>query len=134
MSEFFGPHLTLDLGKCDFEVLVDFERLYDLLANLPAMIGMTRISEPQLLKYVDKWAKTPGVTGVVILAESHISIHTFPDSRHVFMDIFSCRNFDTQKTIDFLVDFFHSREPVINIITRGIDFNKVMTEPFICQG
>lgn len=122
--EYFGPHLTLDLGGCDLEPLVNFEKLYDLIKEFPEKIGMHRLSEPQILKCTDVWAKTPGVTGIVILAESHMSFHTFPDARTIFIDIFSCRNFDTEATAKFLIKFFGSKKPVINIVKRGIEFNK----------
>ncbi len=120
----FGPHLTLDLDQCDFDTLINFEKLYELLKGFPGQIGMNLISEPQILKYKDKWASTPGVTGIVLLAESHMSLHTFPDSHTVFIDIFSCRNFDTGTAARFLIDFFGSRSPKINVVKRGIEFNK----------
>ncbi len=123
-QDFFGPHLMLDLQECNPDVLVDMAGLRSLLRNLPSKIGMTRISEPELLEYKDKWAETPGITGFVILAESHISLHTFPDSLMVFVDIFSCRNFDTRSTQRFLVDFFGSKKPVVRMAKRGLEFNR----------
>lgn len=120
----FGPHLMLDLHGCNKEKLTDFNRIYELLRDMPAQVGMTRISEPQLLKYKDKWAETEGVTGVVILAESHISIHTFPDDEFVFLDIFSCRNFDYEGTAKKLVDFFESTNPKTHLVKRGEDWHK----------
>ncbi|MFC1741338.1 S-adenosylmethionine decarboxylase [Nanoarchaeota archaeon] len=120
----FGPHLMLDLHKCDRTKLVDKDVIHSLLRDLPGKIGMTRISEPQVMRYKDKWAETPGVTGFVILAESHISLHTFPDDDYVFMDIFSCRNFDYQAVKEFIVRFFSCESPIAHIVERGAEFNK----------
>ncbi|MBU0461147.1 MAG: adenosylmethionine decarboxylase, partial [Nanoarchaeota archaeon] len=119
-NNYFGPHLMLDLGECDFDILVDKAKIAELLAELPGKIGMTRISKPDVRKHLDKGAKTAGVTGVVILAESHISVHTFPDKKYVFVDVFSCRPFDTEKTKKLLVRFFSSKKPVAHVVKRGI--------------
>ena len=47
----FGPHLIIDLKKCNKEKLADKELIRDLLSSLPGSIGMTRISEPQVFYY-----------------------------------------------------------------------------------
>ena len=123
-SNIFGPHLMLDLHKCDRDKLTNFDLIYQLLKDMPAKIGMTRISEPKLMWYKDKWAQTAGLTGFVILAESHVSIHTFPDDDFVFLDIFSCRNFDHEATKRYLIDFFESKSPKTHLVKRGKEFSK----------
>lgn len=120
----FGPHLMLDLHKCNRSKLTNFRLMYNLLKNMPEKIGMTRISEPQLMRYKDRWAKTPGITGFVILAESHVSLHTFPDDDFVFLDIFSCRNFDYKSTKEYLISFFESKSPQARVVKRGKEFMK----------
>ncbi len=120
----FGPHLMLDLHQCNRRKLRNFELIYDFLKEMPAKIGMTRISEPKVMKYKDRWARTPGVTGFVILAESHVSIHTFPDDDFVFIDIFSCRNFDYNATKEYLIRFFESKSPKTHLVKRGQEFAK----------
>src|SRR6266699_3114995 len=94
----FGPHLTLDLSECDRRKLSDLSHIYDLLDELPDVIGMHKITPPYTFIYrpgdnPSEW----GVSGFVIIAESHISIHTFPDRNSAFVDIFSCKQFDTHK-------------------------------------
>ncbi|MFH1063854.1 MAG: adenosylmethionine decarboxylase [Candidatus Woesearchaeota archaeon] len=129
----FGPHLMLDLHKCNKDRLTDMEMLTRLLNELPAKIGMTRISEPKMMHYKDKWAETPGITGFVILAESHISLHTFPDDEFVFLDIFSCRNFDFEKTKEQLIEFFGCENPKTHLVKRGEDFHKTLLTPEITK-
>ncbi|HEX9240283.1 MAG TPA: S-adenosylmethionine decarboxylase, partial [Candidatus Bathyarchaeia archaeon] len=90
----FGPHLTLDLSECDRRKLSDLSHIYDLLDELPDVIGMHKITPPYTFIYrpgdnPSEW----GVSGFVIIAESHISIHTFPDRNSAFVDIFSCKQF-----------------------------------------
>jgi S-adenosylmethionine decarboxylase proenzyme len=48
-----------------------------------------------------------GVTGVYVLAESHLSIHTFVEERKVAMDLYTCRNLtDTNNIINYIKDLF----------------------------
>lgn len=122
MTETFGPHLTFDASGCDKKKLTDQNFVYRFLNDMPGAIGMTRITLPYVVEWLDKWATTPGYTGFVILAESHISVHTFPDSSYVFVDIFSCREFDVDKAIDYLTEIFGAQNVTTNIIQRGIDF------------
>ncbi len=120
--EGFGPHLTLDLNECDSDKLVDVEFLTNLLREVPGKFGMKAISEPVIKGWLDEFAKTPGYTGFVILAESHFSLHTFPDSNYVFLDIFSCRGFDVETAADYLIKVFGSKKFEKNVIQRGKDF------------
>ncbi len=124
MKEAFGPHLTLDLSGCKRTTLTSMQVLYNLLDTLPGQIGMTKMTLPHVVEWLDKWADTPGYSGVVMLAESHIAIHTFPDSDYVFIDIFSCRHFDVDKAVNLFVKAFKPKNIVRNVVARGIDFPK----------
>ena len=122
MSE-FGLHITIDASKCDKQKLASYSLVYDVLNTLPSKIGMTKMTLPYVAKWLDKFSDgTPGISGTVMIAESHISIHTFPDQDYVFMDIFSCREFETQKAIKFLLGAFGARKHTINTFKRGLDF------------
>ncbi len=102
--EMFGPHLTLDLSECNRRKLSDLSHIYGLLDELPDVIGMHKITVPYTFIY--KPQENPsewGVSGFVIIAESHISIHTFPARGHAFVDIFSCKQFDIHKAVDYVV-------------------------------
>lgn len=124
MEQSFGPHVTIDATKCDFEKLASRELVLGILNQLPAKLSMTKIMEPLVIEWVDKFATSPGYSGFVMIAESHISVHTFPDQDYVFIDIFSCRYFDTQKAIDYLTEAFGAREVTTNIVQRGLNFDR----------
>jgi len=67
-----------------------------------------------------------------MIAESHISIHTFPDQDYVFVDIFSCKNFDVDKAIGYVLDAFGATKSKKHVIARGLDFpKKVYASPVI---
>ena len=88
IRESFGPHLTLDLSECNTSKLKDISFIYNILYELPPKVGMTRITQPYVFPYSGLIPEDKGITGVVILAESHASIHTFEEKGFVFADPF----------------------------------------------
>ncbi|MBT9546714.1 MAG: adenosylmethionine decarboxylase [Candidatus Sericytochromatia bacterium] len=121
-TDFFGPHLTLDLNDCNPEKLRDFDLVFDILNNLPDKIGMTKITQPYVFKYQGLVPEDVGITGFVVIAESHISIHTFQEKNYVFIDLFSCKPFDYTFAEKYLIEIFESKTPTIQMLTRGHDF------------
>jgi S-adenosylmethionine decarboxylase len=63
-----------------------------------------------------------GVSGFVIIAESHIAIHTFPDHGYVWVDVFSCKEFETDGAIDVIVDAFGLAEAKTRLLERGLEY------------
>ena len=118
----YGPHLMLDLNDCDSAILDDLEACFRLLNELPEKIGMTKITQPYVFRYIGPVPEDEGITGVTIIAESHISLHTYPKKNFVFVDIFSCKPFDVERARDHVVQFFHSKSPAIHIQERGAAF------------
>ena len=87
-------HLIIDGYGSDAEILQSEDFVYRLLDRYPAEIGMTKISSPVVVRYTgDDW----GISGFVMIAESHISIHTFAERCFVNMDVFSCKDFDADR-------------------------------------
>jgi S-adenosylmethionine decarboxylase len=124
----FGPHLMLDCYGCNKEKLSDMDMIFDTLDKFPAKIGMHKIMPPYVFKYhgvvPDEW----GVSGVVLIAESHITIHTFPDKQHAFIDIFSCKEFDTNYAINYMNNLFEAKEHEIQLSSRGSEFPRTKEE------
>lgn len=122
MSE-FGLHVTIDASGCNKRKLASVTLIYDILNKLPDRIGMTKMTLPYVVKWLDKFAHgTEGISGFVMIAESHISIHTFPDQDYVFMDIFSCKEFDAELVIKYLTRAFEATKFDQHILKRGVDF------------
>jgi len=99
-------HLIIDGYSGDQKILRDEDFLRKWLETYPARIGMTRISPPYVLRYVGPVLEDWGISGFVFLAESHIAIHTFVEQNYVNIDVFSCKDFDTEKAIEDFRDGF----------------------------
>lgn len=123
----FGPHLTLDGYDCYPVKLDDMNFIWALLDTLPGMIGMTKIMPPYILYYDGKdKPEDRGFSGVVIIAESHISIHTYPEKRFLTFDIYSCKSFDINKTVEYVVKAFGIGNFNKRVMHRGREFPKDM--------
>ena len=99
-------HLIIDGYSSNQKILRDEDFLRKWLQNYPARIGMTRISQPHVIRYIRPVLEDWGISGFVFIAESHIGIHTFVEQNYINIDIFSCKDFDTEKAIkDFQEGF-----------------------------
>jgi len=121
-SDPFGPHLMLDLTECNSDRLKDYDFIFNILNELPDRIGMTKITQPYVFPYSGLIPEDKGITGTVIIAESHISIHTFQEKDYCFVDVFSCKDFDVEYASQFLVDAFESKKYERYVVQRGKDF------------
>lgn len=66
-----------------------------------------------------KFGAEDGFTGVALLAESHISIHTWPEYSYAAIDIFMCGNADPTASLDVLRDYFQPQQTKIQSLSRG---------------
>ena len=110
-----GKHLLLELKDCDKEMLNDVSFLKGILLAAATEAGAEVLGEsfhqfnPQ------------GVSGVVIIAESHLFIHTWPEYGYAAADIFTCGNtVQPQKAADVLVGKLGSKNHSIIEIQRGV--------------
>jgi len=81
-----GRHLILELKNCDKEALDNLEFLRKCLCETAEKIGAT------VLNNVFHQFCPQGVSGVVVIAESHLCIHTWPEYNYAAIDVFTCGN------------------------------------------
>ena len=115
-------HLAIDGYGASPEKLKDTDMVYRFLDEYPDAIGMDKIIPPQVYTYHGKTPEDWGVSGFVIIAESHISVHTFPDRQYVNIDIFSCKDFDAISSLEGVKDAFGLNEVRAWTLNRGIDY------------
>ncbi len=120
----FGPHLMMDGYGCDKRKLQDLNLIYRLLDELPTRIGMTKIMPPYVFKYSGLRPEDWGLSGFVLIAESHISIHTFPEKNFVSVDIFSCKEFDAEFAAGYFKVAFGMAKVESTVLDRGTEFPK----------
>jgi len=116
----FGKHLTIDAYGIDRSKLESHKGVFDLLHDLPEKLGMRKLTIPYVVfcEEDDKQGNW-GISGFVMIYESHISAHTWPELGYVSMDVYSCREFDEKKTIQFLKEYWGAKKMVTRVIPRG---------------
>jgi S-adenosylmethionine decarboxylase len=117
----FGWHLTLDGYGGDPARLGNPEVVRTWLDALPEALGMTKLIEPCLVEVGPRNEKDPGgVTGFVLVAQSNLSVHTFPRRGFVSADVFTCQDHLAHEAIrQSLVETFKLGEVESHLIARG---------------
>jgi S-adenosylmethionine decarboxylase len=118
----FGPHLMMDCRGVSYEKCSDLQYVWHFLDSLPEKIGMTKITQPYVFPYSGLVPEDAGITGMVIIAESHITFHSFIYKDYFFFDLFSCKNFDVDQVITEVISAFEVTEPEIHQVNRGLSF------------
>jgi len=123
-NTYFGPHLMIDGYGCPKEKLNDVTTVYKFLDEIPDKIGMTKIMPPYVFRYEGIRPEDWGISGIVLIAESHISVHTFAEKGYFNMDIFSCKDFDVKDARDYVLKYFGATSCEENFLMRGREFPK----------
>ncbi len=117
----FGEHITIDGYGGNHDILDNESMVLKAINDLCALLGMNQLSVPQVLSAPDNGIKDPGGwSGFVIIAESHISIHTFPKRGFISADVYTCKNgLDQNKVISYFKETFELTDVETNFIKRG---------------
>ena len=115
-------HLVIDGFSGNPSKMWDEGLVRQFLTDYPDALEMTRITEPRVLVYDAPKPEDSGVSGFVIIAESHISIHTFPHKNYVNIDIFSCRPFDHDKALEDAKSLFDLEDAKTWLLDRGLEW------------
>jgi S-adenosylmethionine decarboxylase len=84
------------------------------LEEVPTRLELTLVSRPQIHR-----ANPESIAGIVLLAESHFSLHVFPECGVVHGDLFSCKAFEIAIARKCLDEFFRFRHLSEQVIDRG---------------
>jgi S-adenosylmethionine decarboxylase len=117
----FGVHLTLDGYRGSRHLLADAGHVQACLAELPELLGMHKLIEPAVVEVGQLSDKDPGgLSGYVLIAESHISVHTFPLRGFVSADVYTCQNsLDAERIRQYFANAFALQDVETNLIRRG---------------
>ena len=114
-------HVIIDGYGGDPDQLSDENVVRVILDEVPDLMGMSKITQPKVLRYVGSKSEDWGVSGFVMIAESHISMHTFPERRLVWADIFSCKDFDAEPVLADLKQRFGLQDMDVQTLERNLE-------------
>ena len=120
----FGVHLMIDGYYANSASMTDKKVLRNLLETLPGEMGMHAICDPVVTEVGSNCKKDPGgLSGIVMIAESHISFHTFPARGFVTIDLYTCQNdLDVDATAQRLIEAFGIAEHDLYVQERGMRY------------
>jgi len=125
-DEYFGSHVMIDGYGGSVDKLNDPELIKEALEELTKKIGMRKISDPFIKEVSKQSEKDPGgISAFILIAESHITIHTFADRRYLTADVYSCKTrLDKKMIADYLINKFNLSEDIeAKFATRGEQFD-----------
>ena len=109
-----SKHFLLELYRCDYEKLNDESFLRCTLNRAAKLANAT------VLNLISNKFEPQGVTAIALLAESHISIHTWPESNYSAVDIFTCgQNMSPELASKYLIEGLKAAEHTLRIINRN---------------
>jgi len=109
-----SKHFLLELYRCDREKLNDESFLRCILNRAAKLANAT------VLNLISNKFEPQGVTAIALLAESHISIHTWPESNYSAVDIFTCgQNMLPELASQYLIEALKAEEHFLRVIDRN---------------
>ncbi len=126
--QYLGRHILAEFFECDPNVLNNPELVEKYMLQAALECGATVVN-----KCFHLFAPH-GVSGVVIISESHLAIHTWPEYGYAAVDLFTCgEQCDPKVSYEFLKEKFNSRDAKYSQLNRGLmDMNTMLEHrPFI---
>tara|TARA_E500000331_G_C17037643_1_gene618070 strand:+ start:104 stop:550 length:447 start_codon:yes stop_codon:yes gene_type:complete len=112
-QEYAGTHILLDLWSTDFKNSI--RSLKKIIKEAIDISGATLLH-----MHLHRFGKDQGISGVAVLAESHISIHTWPERGYIAFDIFMCGDTNPQAAAEYLIEKLKAKKKIIKEIKRGV--------------
>ncbi len=109
-----SKHFLLELYNCNYEKLNDESFLRCTLNNAAKLANAT------VLNLISNKFEPQGVTAIALLAESHLSIHTWPEAHYSAVDIFTCgQNMKPDISCKYLIQALMAKEHLLRVINRN---------------
>ena len=121
-----GRHLIAEFYGCDGSLINDLDRVQQSMLAAAGLIGATVLGHT-----FHKFAPE-GVSGSVVIAESHLSIHTWPESGYVAVDIYTCGGLDPHLGFEHLGQALGAKTTRVQEIVRGLPEDLEAARSWVC--
>ncbi len=114
--ETIGFHYVVEAAGCDPQILANADKIRQIFLEA-AKVGNMEVKASYFFKF-----SPTGVSGMVIVAESHISVHTWPEKGYAALDVYTCgTKADPEKAVDYILEKFRAKYAHVSEIKRGIE-------------
>jgi S-adenosylmethionine decarboxylase len=115
MAKTLGVHIVADFYGCDPEVLKSADRMAEVFERAVKHANLTKLSS-----YYHQFEPF-GATGVVVISESHLSFHTWPEHGYVAIDVYTCGDHENAfKAFDYIVEELNPEKIEKEVHFRGV--------------
>ena len=110
-----GCHIIAEMSHCSEDILSDLSKIKDIMVKA-ALEAKAIIKETAFHRFMPQ-----GVSGVVVIAESHLSIHTWPELGYAAVDVYTCgEKTQPNKACEYLAKYLGAKDVSITEIKRGL--------------
>jgi len=111
-----GTHIIVELSDCNNEILKNVDKV----ANI--LVAAAKHANAEVLQTAFHHFAPDGVSGVVVIAESHLSIHTWPEFGYAAMDIYTCGDrTEPWKACRYAATEFQAKQMLTTEVRRGVE-------------
>jgi S-adenosylmethionine decarboxylase len=119
LTNALGRHILAEFHDCDTEILNNLEQVEQLMKDAAVKAGAT------IVQSVFHMFSPHGVSGVVVISESHLAIHTWPEYGYAAVDVFTCGDtVDPAEAAGYLADWFKAGRVETQDVPRGVIVGK----------
>lgn len=115
---FWGYHLTLDCHDCNRALIMEKHNVENFIKELVVRIDMQPIGEPWIEYTAAEIPDKAGFTAVQIIVTSSITAHFIDSTGDIYLDVFSCKEFDIAVVKDVVREYFKPKTMRTNFLTR----------------
>ena len=112
--ETIGRHVISELWGCNLITLNDVNRIEKIFVDAALRSG-AEVREVTFHKFAPQ-----GVSGVVIISESHLTIHSFPEHGYASIDVYTCGELDPNIAVNYIAEALHAKKRECIEIPRGM--------------
>ncbi len=110
-----GTHLLIELKDCNPEILKNLEKVRS------ALVTAAKKAKATVIDLSFREFQPFGISGVVVIAESHLTIHTWPEYSYAAVDIFTCGDhIKSEVAASYIIKVLESKNPSIVEMKRGL--------------
>jgi S-adenosylmethionine decarboxylase len=110
-----GRHVLAEIWGCEFDILNDMEKVEEIMVKAALEAGA------EVREYVFHKFSPQGISGVVVISESHLAIHTWPELGYAAVDVFTCgEQVDPWNVCNYMTSQFYAKKMTAKETKRGI--------------
>jgi len=117
-SQYWGYHLTLDCHDCNRDRIKDIDGVKEFIKELMKRIDMKPIGETRVEYTAAEFPDKAGLTAVQIIVTSTIVAHFIDSTGDLYLDVFSCKQFDIETVVSTVDEYFKPSNTRVNFLTR----------------